>query len=207
MSISRQEKLNLAMSNARLILGKEESTSGNAKSKLNTLRNVKESEDTRKGNLIARTRVTTKPTFDLIADKVLGKKETETLVDDLSNSNTTLAKIASQRMNKLRDEKQILEIEEDLFGDEIGVMKDGRPIWTDILDNQRGYSINSQELEFKDVNFKPKWPPVLRISNHNTWKTWSVLEENQRASGACEKIVEKPGKIVNPLLILSLIHI
>ena len=136
---------------------------------------MKESEDTRKGNLIARTRVATKPTFDFIADKVLGKKETETLVDDLSNSNTTLAKIASQRMNKLRDEKQILEIEEDLFGDEIGVMKDGRPIWTDILDNQRGYSINSQELEFKDVNFKPKWPPVLRISNHNTWKTWSCL--------------------------------
>ena len=203
MSISRQEKLKLAMSNARLILGKEDSTSGNAKSKLNTLRNVNESEDTRKGNLIARTRVATKPTFDFIADKVLGKKETETLVDDLSNSNTTLAKIASQRMNKLRDEKQILEIEEDLFGDEIGVMKDGRPIWTDILDNQRGYSINSQELEFKDVNFKPKWPPVLRISNHNTWKTWSVLEENQRASGACEKIVEKPGKMVNPLLILA----
>lgn len=203
MSISRQEKLKLAMSNARHILGREDNTSGNAKSKLNTLRNVNESDDTRQGNLIARTRVTTRPTFDLIADKVLGKKETNTLVDELSNSDTTLAKIASQRMNKLRNEKQIFEIEEDLFGDEIGVMKDGRPIWTDILDNQRGYSINSQELEFKDVNFKPKWPPVLRISNHNTWKTWSILEENQRASGACEKIVEKPGKMINPLLVLA----
>ena len=45
--------------------------------------------------------------------------------------------------------------------------------------------------------------PILRLSDHKTWKTWSVLEENQRASGACEKVIEKPGKIVNPLLILG----
>ncbi|MBS73353.1 MAG: hypothetical protein CMA91_03765 [Euryarchaeota archaeon] len=202
MSISRQEKLKLAMTNARHILGKENNSDGTANSKLNTLRNVKDSEDTRKGNLIARTKVTTRPTFDLIADKVLGKQERDTPMTELSN-NSTLAKIASQRMNKLRDEKQIIEIEDEKFGDEIGFMSDGRPIWTDILDTQRGYSINSQELQVRDTNFKPKWPPILRLSDHKTWKTWSVLEENQRASGACEKVIEKPGKIVNPLLILG----
>ena len=202
MSISRQEKLKLAMTNARHILGKEDNSNGTANSKLNTLRDVKDSEDTRKGNLIARTKVTTRPTFDLIADKVLGKQERETPMTELS-SNSTLAKIASQRMNKLRDEKQIIEIEDEKFGDEIGFMSDGRPIWTDILDTQRGYSINSQELQVRDTNFKPKWPPILRLSDHKTWKTWSVLEENQRASGACEKVIEKPGKIVNPLLILG----
>ena len=202
MSISRQEKLKLAMTNARHILGKENNSDGTANSKLNTLRDVKDSEDTRKGNLIARTKVTTRPTFDLIADKVLGKQERDTQMTELSN-NSTLAKIASQRMNKLRDEKQIIEIEDEKFGDEIGFMSDGRPIWTDILDTQRGYSINSQELQVRDTNFKPKWPPILRLSDHKTWKTWSVLEENQRASGACEKVIEKPGKIVNPLLILG----
>jgi len=202
MSISRQEKLKLAMTNARHILGKEDNSDGTANSKLNTLRDVKDSEDTRKGNLIARTKVTTRPTFDLIADKVLGKQERDTPMTELSN-NSTLAKIASQRMNKLRDEKQIIEIEDEKFGDEIGFMSDGRPIWTDILDTQRGYSINSQELQVRDTNFKPKWPPILRLSDHKTWKTWSVLEENQRASGACEKVIEKPGKIVNPLLILG----
>ena len=202
MSISRQEKLKLAMTNARHILGKEDNSDGTANSKLNTLRDVKDSEDTRKGNLIARTKVTTRPTFDLIADKVLGKQERDTPMTELSN-NSTLAKIAAQRMNKLRDEKQIIEIEDEKFGDEIGFMSDGRPIWTDILDTQRGYSINSQELQVRDTNFKPKWPPILRLSDHKTWKTWSVLEENQRASGACEKVIEKPGKIVNPLLILG----
>ena len=202
MSISRQEKLKLAMTNARHILGKEDNSGGTANSKLNTLRDVKDSEDTRRGNLIARTKVTTRPTFDLIADKVLGKQERDTPMTELSN-NSTLAKIASQRMNKLRDEKQIIEIEDEKFGDEIGFMSDGRPIWTDILDTQRGYSINSQELQLRDTNFKPKWPPILRLSDHKTWKTWSVLEENQRASGACEKVIEKPGKIVNPLLILG----
>ena len=190
------------MTNARHILGKEDNSDGTANSKLNTLRDVKDSEDTRKGNLIARTKVTTRPTFDLIADKVLGKQERDTPMTELSN-NSTLAKIASQRMNKLRDEKQIIEIEDEKFGDEIGFMSDGRPIWTDILDTQRGYSINSQELQVRDTNFKPKWPPILRLSDHKTWKTWSVLEENQRASGACEKVIEKPGKIVNPLLILG----
>ena len=190
------------MTNARHILGKEDNSDGTANSKLNTLRDVKDSEDTRKGNLIARTKVTTRPTFDLIADKVLGKQERDTPMTELSN-NSTLAKIASQRMNKLRDEKQIIEIEDEKFGDEIGFMSDGRPIWTDILDTQRGYSINSQELQVRDTNFKPKWHPILRLSDHKTWKTWSVLEENQRASGACEKVIEKPGKIVNPLLILG----
>ena len=121
MSISRQEKLKLAMTNARHILGKEDNSDGTANSKLNTLRDVKDSEDTRKGNLIARTKVTTRPTFDLIADKVLGKQERDTPMIELSN-NSTLAKIASQRMNKLRDEKQIIEIEDEKFGDEIGFM-------------------------------------------------------------------------------------
>ena len=202
MSITRQEKLKLAMANARNILGKQDNSDGSSNSKLNKLRDVKDSQETRKGNLIARTKVTTRPTFDLIADNVLGKQEIEPNKIEFTND-TTLAKIASQRMNKLRDEKEIIEIEDELFGDEIGFMKDGRPIWTDILDSQRGYSINNQELEIRDTNFKPKWPPILRMSNHNTWKNFSVLEENQRAAGACEKIVEKPGKMINPLLILS----
>jgi len=202
MSITRQEKLKLAMANARNILGKQDNSAGSANSKLNKLRNVKDSEDTRKGDLIARTKVSTRPTFDLIADRVLGRQESDPNKIEFTND-TTLAKIASQRMNKLRDEKEIIEIEDELFGDEIGFMKDGRPIWTDILDSQRGYSINTQELEIRDTNFKPKWPPILRMSNHNTWKTFSVLEENQRAAGACEKIVENPGKMINPLLILS----
>ena len=114
MSITRQEKLKLAMANARNILGKQDNSDGSSNSKLNKLRDVKDSQDTRKGNLIARTKVTTRPTFDLIADNVLGKQEIEPNKIEFTND-TTLAKIASQRMNKLRDEKEIIEIEDELF--------------------------------------------------------------------------------------------
>ena len=202
MTISRQEKLQLAMANARQILGQENITSIKSKSQLNRLRNDSKRVDEREGNLITRTKVNTRPTFDIIADRVLGE-DTQSENSEYSQNKITLAKIAAQRMNKLRDEKEILEIDDDMFGEELGLLKDGKPIWTEVLDNQRGYSINMPELDFKDSTFKPEWPPILRISNHNTWKTWSVLEENSRASGACEKIVEKPGNLMNPLLILA----
>ena len=202
MTISRQEKLQLAMANARQILGQENITSAKSKSQLNRLRNDSKRVDEREGNLITRTKVNTRPTFDIIADRVLGE-DTQSENSEYSQNKITLAKIAAQRMNKLRDEKEILEIDDDMFGEELGLLKDGKPIWTEVLDNQRGYSINMPELDFKDSTFKPEWPPILRISNHNTWKTWSVLEENSQASGACEKIVEKPGNLMNPLLILA----
>ena len=55
----------------------------------------------------------------------------------------------------------------------------------------------------KDLSFRPLWPPVQKLSDHNTWKSWHVVEENSRASMACEKVIEKPGITMNPLLILG----
>jgi len=82
-------------------------------------------------------------------------------------------------------------------------LKDGRPIWAEVLDSQRGYSSNATDYGMKDLSFRPKWPPVQNMSEHNTWKSWHVVEENSRASMACEKVIAKPGITMNPLLILG----
>ena len=59
----------------------------------------------------------------------------------------------------MRDRQEIDETEEELFGDSFGLMKDGRPVWAEVLDNQRGYTTNFTDYGMKDLSFKPIWPP------------------------------------------------
>jgi len=203
MSTSRQEKLQLALANARQTLGKKKQIGRPALSELNRLRGVGEVEDTRDGDLITRTGVKTRPVFDMVADSILGETIPWIPSFDLDEGETSLAQIAAQRMNHMREKKVTNEVNEELLSDQLGVLTDGRPIWAEVLDSQRGYSTNSTDYEMKDLSFKPKWPPVQYLSEHNTWKTWHVVDENSRASMACEKVISKPGVTINPLLILG----
>ncbi|RJU88147.1 MAG: hypothetical protein DWC02_02205 [Candidatus Poseidoniales archaeon] len=203
MSTSRQEKLQLALANARQTLGKKKQIGRPALSELNRLRGVGEVEDTRDGDLITRTGVKTRPVFDMVADSILGETIPWIPSFDLDEGETSLAQIAAQRMNHMREKKVTNEVNEELLSDQLGVLTDGRPIWAEVLDSQRGYSTNSTDYGMKDLSFKPKWPPVQYLSEHNTWKTWHVVDENSRASMACEKVISKPGVTINPLLILG----
>tara|TARA_Y100000766_G_C18895101_1_gene600534 strand:- start:538 stop:2289 length:1752 start_codon:yes stop_codon:yes gene_type:complete len=203
MSTSRQEKLQLALANARTVLGKGATGSRPALSKLNRLRGVESVRDTRDGNLISRTRVKTRPVFDMVADDILGETAPWSPSIDLEEGESSLAQIAAKRINEMREKQVTEEISEDLLGDSVGVLKDGRPIWAEVLDSQRGYSSNATDYGMRDLSFRPKWPPVQNMSEHNTWKSWHVVEENSRASMACEKVIAKPGITMNPLLILG----
>jgi len=203
MSNSSQEKLQLALANARQTLGKKKQIGRPALSELNRLRGVGEVEDTRDGDLITRTGVKTRPVFDMVADSILGETIPWNPSFDLDEGETSLAQIAAQRMNQMREKKVTNEVNEELLSDQLGVLTDGRPIWAEVLDSQRGYSTNSTDYGMKDLSFKPKWPPVQYLSEHNTWKTWHVVDENSRASMACEKVISKPGVTINPLLILG----
>ena len=203
MSTSRQEKLQLALANARTVLGKGATGGRPALSKLNRLRGVESVSDTRDGNLISRTRVKTRPVFDMVADDILGETAPWTPSIDLEEGDSSLAQIAAKRINEMREKQVTEEISDDLLGDSVGVLKDGRPIWAEVLDSQRGYSSNATDYGMKDLSFRPKWPPVQNMSEHNTWKSWHVVEENSRASMACEKVIAKPGITMNPLLILG----
>ena len=203
MSTSRQEKLQLALANARTVLGKGATGGRPALSKLNRLRGVESVRDTRDGNLISRTRVKNRPVFDMVADDILGETAPWTPSIDLEEGESSLAQIAAKRINEMREKQVTEEISEDLLGDSVGVLKDGRPIWAEVLDSQRGYSSNTTDYGMRDLSFRPKWPPVQNMSEHNTWKSWHVVEENSRASMACEKVIAKPGITMNPLLILG----
>lgn len=203
MSTSHQEKLQLALANARTALGKGVIEGRPALSKLNRLRGVESVSDTRGGDLITRTRVKTRPVFDMVADQILGETAPWTPSIDLEDGDSSLAQIAARRINQMREKQVTEEISEDLLGDSVGVLKDGRPIWAEVLDSQRGYSINATDYGLKDLSFRPKWPPIQNMSEHNTWKSWHVIEENSRASMACEKVIAKPGITMNPLLILG----
>ena len=203
MSTSRQEKLQLALANARTVLGKGATDSRPALSKLNRLRGVESVSDTRDGNLISRTRVKTRPVFDMVADDILGETAPWSPSIDLEEGDSSLAQIAAKRINEMREKQVTEEISDDLLGDSVGVLKDGRPIWAEVLDSQRGYSFNATDYGMRDLSFRPKWPPVQNMSEHNTWKSWHVVEENSRASMACEKVIAKPGITMNPLLILG----
>ena len=167
------------------------------------MRGVESVKDTRDGDLISRTRVKTRPVFDMVADDILGETAPWTPSIDLEEGDSSLAQIAAKRINEMREKQVTEEISEDLLGDSVGVLKDGRPIWAEVLDSQRGYSSNATDYGLRDLSFKPKWPPVQNMSEHNTWKSWHVVEENSRASMACEKVIAKPGITMNPLLILG----
>ena len=203
MRLSRREKLQLALANARESLGRDNTSTQPALSKLNTLRGVKEAIDTREGNLLSRTGVKTRPTFDLVADQILGEPTSWKPSIDLDEGENSLSQIAAKRIGEMRERQEIEEGEEELLGESFGMLKDGRPIWAEVLDTQRGYSTNFTDYGMKDLAFRPLWPPVQKLSDHNTWKSWHVVEENSRASMACEKVIEKPGITMNPLLILG----
>ena len=203
MRLSHREKLQLALANARESLGRDNSSTQPALSKLNTLRGVKEAIDTREGNLLSRTGVKTRPTFDIVADQILGEPTSWKPSIDLEEGDTSLSQIAAKRIGEMRDRQEIEEGDEELLGESFGLLKDGRPIWAEVLDTQRGYSTNFTDYGMKDLAFRPLWPPVQKLSDHKTWKSWHVVEENSRASMACEKVIEKPGITMNPLLILG----
>ena len=203
MTISKKEKLQLALANARQTLGVKEPYSSRPLSRLNTLRGIYDTQDTRDGSLLSRTGVPTRPVFDMLADRVLGEETEWKPSVDLEDSNRTLAQIAAKRIHHMREKTLEDEFESETLGDSLGVMKDGKPIWAEVLDSQRGYSTGATDFGFRDISFRPEWPPVQHLSDHNTWKSWNVVEENSRATLACEKVIQKPGTSMNPLLILG----
>ncbi|NCF96929.1 MAG: hypothetical protein GWP21_03315 [Euryarchaeota archaeon] len=96
MNISRQEKLQLALANARQTLGKSTPTGRPALSNLNKLRGIDAAEDTRGGDLIMRTGVKTRPVFDMVADNILGESNLWKVSSDLEDGSSSLAQISAE---------------------------------------------------------------------------------------------------------------
>ena len=141
MTTPTKEKLQHALSGARQMLGRKGVEGGISKSRLNQLRGIGAAEDTRDGDLLSRTNVSQRPVFDLVANKILGEDDNwQPSISLQSSEEGTLAEIAAARLASLR-ERNVAKMEDDeILGESIGLMADGRPIWAEVLDKHRGYS-------------------------------------------------------------------
>ena len=96
--------------------------------------------------------VSTRPTFDIVADQVLGKTPKWRPSVDLEEGETSLSQIAAKRIGEMREKVEFKEGDEDTLGDSFGLLKDGRPVWAEVLDNHRGYSTNYSDFGMKDLS-------------------------------------------------------
>tara|TARA_B110000444_G_scaffold154386_1_gene144506 strand:+ start:44286 stop:46340 length:2055 start_codon:yes stop_codon:yes gene_type:complete len=189
-----------------------------AQSKLNTLLGRSEVEDGRL-SLFQRVGVSQRPTYDLIADRVLGPSvgEPTSFLDlDSSYADHVAERLKKMRRSSLGDNESHLQSE----GEDgtVGVEGDGRPVWSHILDEHRGRSSVALESELLPVDqdhplharnvleIRGDWPKRMPWSDRLTFRQWFVTDENMRATQACESIVDSPGGRLNPLVVVSEVH-
>ena len=189
-----------------------------AQSKLNTLLGTSEVEGQRI-SLFQKVGVPQRPTYDLIAERVLGSSlpEHTTFLDEHSS----YADHVAERLKKLRSSRIRVEDNEPSEGDEqafVGLEGDGRPVWAHILDQNRGRLMNALDDEINPVSehdphhamnvldIQGDWPKPILWSDRMTFRQWFVSDENLRATQACESIVDRPGNHLNPLVVVSEPH-
>ena len=228
--MTRRQQLNLALENAkkhleRLNPSRVEDSEAieiekpiSARSKLNKILGRKSVEDTRKSRLLQRVGVSSRPTFDILADHVLGRdSRTFKPSIELNNRGEDISDIVASRIQNLRD-RTLSSVEEDSannFYDEndyFGYVSDGTPIWKSVVSGQRrSKHLKQHDLE-QDISLIahhhsvhiPKefdWPKKLDFEAHNTFKQWVTVVENRRATQLAEGVIDSTGNGLNPLLI------
>ena len=226
---ARREKLALALELARQklehsgigverVTTKKDSDSVSSNSKLNRLLGKKGVVDRRQGTLLQRTGIVERPTFELVADGVLGKQNTKRKpAIELQSNGDSLADIAARRIRSLRQRtfesiEQNTEPVEDSY---LGMEQDGSPVWKSVLDGHRGRATHalSEELASPEetspfhhsvvLPAEGVWPLRLRPEVRKSFKQWFSIPENRRATQAADAVVDSPGGQLNPLLFIG----
>ena len=187
-------------------------------SKMNRLIGKQGVKDQRQGTLLQRTGIVERPTFDIVADKVLGKESKRRRPAlELTSKSDSLADIAARRIRSLRQRtyEQIEQGTEETEDGYFGMEEDGRPVWERILDDQRGRAsvtlpvdlapVDSDSPFHHDVILPTEgvWPPRLRPEIRMSFKQWFITDENFRATQAAEAVVDSPGGSLNPLMFIG----
>jgi len=200
MTSIRRQRLMRALAEARSSLNKAENND-EILSPLNSLRGIRSKKERREGDLLSRTRPRTRPSFDLIADAVLGTGDEYVSQFNYENEGS-FSEIVSEGMDRLRSYQTDSPAEN--LSNRIGLEVDGRPIWSALLDRNRGYEqevvTTHQRLESDEL---PAWPPILKLSTHNTFQSWNTVPENLQATTAIERMIDKPATNLNPLLLMG----
>ncbi len=230
--MNRKQRLSSALENAKRHLDSLDDTSPQkenlepskdftpSRSKLNKLLGRESVQDTRNAKLLQRVGVSSRPTFDLIADHVLGRESRNFKPSiELSHGGNDISDVVAERLANLR-ERTLSTLEEQgqtIFGDDnnyVGYDHDGIPVWKSVVHGQRrSEQLTHHELEHEislaahhHSVYIPKdfdWPKKLDFESHHTFKHWVTVVENRRATQLAEGVVDSPGDGLNPLLIIG----
>ncbi|MCP2504701.1 MAG: hypothetical protein NLN65_05355, partial [Candidatus Poseidoniaceae archaeon] len=141
-------------------------------SKMNRLIGKQGVQDQRQGTLLQRTGIVERPTFDIVADKVLGKESKARRPSlNLTTNGDSLADIAARRIRSLRQRtyQQIEQGTEETEDGYFGMEDDGRPVWERILDDQRGRSSATLPPELAPVDTDSPFHHTVVVPTEGAW--------------------------------------
>ena len=216
MSRSNSEKLKLAISDAKSILGEniEQPQKGVvAKSKLNQLIGNRTIESFDRKSLISGS---VKPNSDIdsIADHILGRASKERRpILKLKNDSGEFGEKFSQRVAAMRENvlsplskiTTNVDVEAGIFGKE----DDGRDVWQAVVNRETApvfEGLNQKSL-FSEPKGVEKSTSVTSFTHKGVthdlnFRTWIDCKENKMATNIANAIISNPGKI-NPLVIFG----
>lgn len=167
-------------------------------------------------SLLSRVGVKSRPTFDLVADGVLGTESSNYHPKvKLTNSQGDVSSLVAERIKNLRERtlskiSSETNIVEDSF---FGFESDGTPIWSSVVNGARAIDSRKHHEEIQPseimhhhsvhVPITVGWPKELQLSSHNTFKNWCVVSENKRATQLAEQVVDYTQQMLNPLIIIG----
>ncbi len=194
---------------------KQEATQRPARSKLNTLLG-KNTVPERPLSLFQSVGVPQRPTYDLIADRVLGADVG--VPNSFLDRETGYSAHVAARLIRLQERLEAAQpppASTDASDFFVGVGDDGTPVWSQVLSQQRGEVRNELGEELappqpdeafhatRVLDITSNWPRRLSWSSKLTFKQWFVAEENLQATQYCEQVIDRPSHHFNPLLIVA----
>ena len=164
--------------------------------------------------LFQRVGIEQRPTYDLVAERVLGANVASHRPGWTDSGYATHVAERLDRLRKQWDASSPVTNLDDNATSFIGWEADGRPVWRRVLDEHRGTEtvVDDDPLppiqtptssSFKGHDSVPgsAWPPHVIRSSHMTFKHWFVGEENFAATQTCEGVIDRPGGSLNPLMV------
>ncbi len=168
-------------------------------------------------SLLQRTSSDKRTPYTRIADRVLGsgRVQMERLIEvdtEVGSEGVGMSPWMSQRFSVLRG--GVAEVDSDADEQWLGHDSLGRPVWEDVLDQQRkrlGWLLNEEDSPtftapqlppLEQVLITPgDWPPVLPRNEAFTFRNFHICRQNERSAHAVNEILEQPAGKLNPLVL------
>lgn len=184
-----------------------------AKSKLSRLIGKNLVHKPRK-SLLTRVGVPNRPTFDIIADGILGSQSIEYQPKlSVQKPSSEVTNIVSERIKNLRERTlNKISSNSEISGDGFfGFESDGTPVWSSVVTGARKienkeYEQNKPQSPYHhstQIPIKFDWPKRLAPSTHNTFKNYYVVAENKRATQLAQQVIDFTGQKLNPIVFVG----